>query len=53
MFGLKGLHREKREGGAIFLSDGYFILALLLNHSQNSPNGLYHFGFQIDMRTKR
>jgi predicted enzyme related to lactoylglutathione lyase len=48
VFGLKELHRENREGGYIFLTDGYFNLALLPNDSQNCPNGLYHFGLQVD-----
>jgi predicted enzyme related to lactoylglutathione lyase len=48
VFGLKELHRENREGGYIFLTDGYFNLALLPNDSQNCQNGLYHFGFQVD-----
>jgi hypothetical protein len=29
------------------LTDGYFNLAILPNHDQNSRNGLYHFGFQV------
>ena len=37
-----------REGGAIFLTDGYFNLAILPNHEQQSPNGLYHFGFEVE-----
>lgn len=47
-FGLKELYREKKEGGAIFLTDGYFNLALIPNLAQNATNGLYHFGFQVD-----
>lgn len=48
VFGLQELHRARREGGAIFLTDGYFNLAILPNDEQNAPNGLYHFGFQVD-----
>ncbi|HEV8341311.1 MAG TPA: VOC family protein [Candidatus Binatia bacterium] len=48
VFGLKELHRSKKEGGAIFLTDGYFNLALLPNDAQQSPIGLYHFGFHVD-----
>ncbi|MGH7774832.1 MAG: VOC family protein [Candidatus Binatia bacterium] len=48
VFGLEELHRDRREGGAIFLSDGYFNLAILPNDEQNAPNGLYHFGFHVD-----
>ena len=48
VFELKELHKERREGGAVFLTDGYFNLAILPNDSQNSPNGLYHFGIEVD-----
>jgi len=48
VFGLKELHRNKREGGAVYLTNGYFNLAILPNDAQNSPNGLYHFGFHVD-----
>ena len=48
VFGLKELHKDKREGGAVYLTDGYFNLAILPNDNQNSPNGLYHFGFHVD-----
>ena len=48
VFGLKELYRNRGEGGAIMLTDGYFNLAILPNHDQNSRNGLYHFGFQVD-----
>lgn len=48
VFGLRVLHKAKREGGAIFLTDGYFNLAILPNDEQNSPNGFYHFGFEVE-----
>ena len=48
VFEMKELHRNRREGGAIFLTDGYFNLAILPNDEQNSPNGLYHFGFEVE-----
>jgi catechol-2,3-dioxygenase len=48
VFEMQELHRSKREGGAIFLTDGYFNLAILPNDDQNSPNGLYHFGFEVE-----
>ena len=48
VFGLKELHRDKREGGPIYLTDGYMNLALLSNHDQQCNNGLFHFGFQVD-----
>ncbi|NIO12182.1 MAG: hypothetical protein GTO40_30840 [Deltaproteobacteria bacterium] len=48
VFEMKELSRSRREGGSIFLSDGYFNLAILPNDAQNSPNGLYHFGFEVE-----
>ena len=48
VFEMEMLHKDKKEGGAIFLSDGYFNLAILPNHEQNAPNGLYHFGFEVE-----
>jgi catechol-2,3-dioxygenase len=48
IFEMQVLHKDKREGGAVFLTDGYFNLAILPNHEQNAPNGLYHFGFEIE-----
>jgi catechol-2,3-dioxygenase len=48
VFDMQMLHKDKREGGAIFLTDGYFNLAILPNHEQNAPNGLYHFGFEVE-----
>ena len=34
VFEMQMLHKEKNEGGAIFLTDGYFNLAILPNHEQ-------------------
>ena len=52
VFEMELMHKDKKEGGAIFLSDGYFNLAILPNHEQNAPNGLYHFGFQVESGEK-
>jgi len=52
VFEMKELQRSKREGGSIFLTDGYFNLAILPNDAQNSPNGLYHFGFEVENTEK-
>src|SRR5678815_5218602 len=38
VFEMQMLHKGKDEGGAIFLTDGYFNLAIL-------P---YHFGFEVE-----
>ena len=48
VFEMQVLHKEQNEGGAIYLTDGYFNLAILPNHEQQSPNGLYHFGFEVE-----
>jgi catechol 2,3-dioxygenase-like lactoylglutathione lyase family enzyme len=52
VFGFKELHRGSHPGHAkgktVHLTDGYFELALLDNTDQQSPNGLYHFGVQMD-----
>ncbi len=34
------------------MTDGYFNLAILPNDAQNSPNGLYHFGFEVENAEK-
>lgn len=52
VFGLTEVHRGSHPGMApgktVHLTDGYFELALLDNAAQQSRNGLYHFGIQID-----
>jgi len=52
VFGFKELHRGSHPGhpggSSVHLTDGYFELAILDNSAQQSPNGLYHFGIQID-----
>src|SRR5215469_12330 len=48
-FGMTEVFRhESRAGGgpAIYLSDGYINLAVL--PAPERPEGLYHFGFQVD-----
>jgi catechol-2,3-dioxygenase len=52
VFEMQVLHKDKNEGGAIFLTDGYFNLAILPNHEQQAPNGLYHFGFEVESGEK-
>ena len=39
---------NRSETGGVFLSDGYFNVALLLNRGGQTPSGLYHFGFEVD-----
>src|SRR5512147_809093 len=48
VFEMQVLHKAKEEGGAVFLTDGYFNLAILPNHDQQSRPGLYHFGFEVE-----
>ena len=43
---------NRSETGGVFLSDGYFNIALLLNRGGQTPSGLYHFGFQVDDATE-
>ena len=40
--------RIRKKEAAVYLTDGYFNLAILPNHTQNAPNGLYHFGFEVE-----
>jgi catechol 2,3-dioxygenase-like lactoylglutathione lyase family enzyme len=46
VFDMKLLHRT--ETGGVFITDGYMTVALLPNKAEGKPNGLNHFGFQID-----
>ncbi len=47
-FGMKEVHRGEVKDGlqAIYLSDGYINLALL--PARGRPEGVEHFGFQVD-----
>jgi catechol 2,3-dioxygenase-like lactoylglutathione lyase family enzyme len=45
-FDLKEVKRSPR--GAIYLSDGYINIALLLPRGDSTLKGLHHFGFQVD-----
>jgi catechol 2,3-dioxygenase-like lactoylglutathione lyase family enzyme len=48
-FGMTEVFRHESQGGggpAIYLSDGYINLAVL--PARERPEGLYHFGFQVD-----
>ena len=46
VFDMKILNTSKR--GAMYLTDGYINVALLPNKAEGKPNGLNHFGFEID-----
>ncbi|MBM4297576.1 MAG: VOC family protein [Deltaproteobacteria bacterium] len=48
VFEMQVLYKDRKEGGAIYLTDGYFNLAILPNHEQQARNGLYHFGFEVE-----
>ena len=39
---------ERGKGGEVYVTDGYLTVALLNNKAEGKPNGLNHFGFQID-----
>lgn len=45
-FDLKEVERSPR--GAIYLSDGYINVALLVPRSDSTRKGLHHFGFEVD-----
>ena len=46
VFDMKVIHTEK--SGSVFLSDGYFTLAILRNRGEAAPSGFNHFGFQVE-----
>jgi predicted enzyme related to lactoylglutathione lyase len=46
VFELKVVHTE--QSGAIYMTDGYFSLAILRNRGDSTPSGINHFGFQVD-----
>lgn len=46
VFDLKVMHTDAT--GAIFMTDGYFNLALLKNRGDGTPSGINHFGFEIE-----
>ena len=52
VFEMQMLHKDKNEGGAIFLTDGYFNLAILPNHEQQAPNGLVSLWLRSGERRK-
>ncbi len=39
---------DRSATGGVFLSDGYFNIALLPNRAEGKANGLNHFGFQVE-----
>jgi predicted enzyme related to lactoylglutathione lyase len=40
--------RTPKENGAVYLTDGYINLAILPNREAGVPDGIDHFGFQVD-----
>ena len=46
VFDIKILNKSKT--GATYLTDGYNNVALLPNKADGKPNGLNHFGFEIE-----
>ncbi len=46
VFDMKILHASK--SGATYITDGYINVALLPQKAEGKPNGLNHFGFEID-----
>ncbi len=47
VFGMKVLRRTEGSD-AVYMTDGYLTLALLPNNAEGKPNGLNHFGFEIE-----
>ncbi len=47
VFDMKVLRRTP-DSTAVYMTDGYITLALLPNKAEGKPNGLNHFGFEID-----
>lgn len=45
-FGMEILHRAPN--GGVFVSDGYLTMALLKSRPGDIPQGINHFGFQVD-----
>ena len=45
VFDLKVLYKSK---GSVYMTDGYINLALLRSKTENTPPGLYHFGFHVE-----
>jgi catechol 2,3-dioxygenase-like lactoylglutathione lyase family enzyme len=39
---------DRSPTGGVFLSDGYFNVALLPNRAEGKANGLNHFGFEVE-----
>ena len=46
VFEMEVLHTSK--SGGVYLTDGYINVALLPNKAEGKPNGLNHFGFEIE-----
>ena len=46
VFDLKVIHTE--QSGAVYMTDGYFNLAILRNRGEATPSGINHFGFVVD-----
>jgi len=48
VFDMKVLHRGTEPGGAVFMTDGYFNIAILPNKGQDTPSGINHFGWHVE-----
>jgi catechol 2,3-dioxygenase-like lactoylglutathione lyase family enzyme len=46
VFEMKVIHTE--QSGAVYMTDGYFNLAILRNRGEAAPSGINHFGFQVE-----
>jgi catechol 2,3-dioxygenase-like lactoylglutathione lyase family enzyme len=48
VFEMKVLFRSPEPGGAVFMTDGYFNVALLPNKGNDTPSGINHFGWHVE-----
>jgi len=48
VFDMKVLHRSSEPGGAVFMTDGYFNVAILPNKGNDTPSGINHFGWHVE-----
>jgi catechol 2,3-dioxygenase-like lactoylglutathione lyase family enzyme len=49
VFQMERLPRKGAGGSkAVYMTDGYLVLALLHNRGEGKPSGINHFGFQVE-----
>jgi catechol 2,3-dioxygenase-like lactoylglutathione lyase family enzyme len=49
VFDMEIVHRSPKDGGPVFISDGYITVAILAHNADGQAvRGLNHFGFKVD-----